>query len=333
MIINPTKSSLKLEFLKAKARNVIAEEKYRKEIPGIKDTFSEENFIPFEIIVNKSPLKLYTYREHGKNLQNLTKPSALLFLVHGLFAHVNRCAHLGKFFSNMGITTLGFDARGHGKSGGLPGYIANIDDLLADLDKFTQKIDEIYSSEIPRFLIGQSMGGMMGFMYGLKRPEYFKGMILLAPSLKQHDSQKFSMKAAKFLSYIVSKVPIPVPKKNSSSKNPAVFENSLIEPYIYKGGIRMGTIASLTDAMDFCSIRIENFKVPLLMIQGGMDNLVDVECNIDLVEKSVSKDKTLVFYENVWHDILHEEEIFEIFDYIAKWIESRINKKEQEIKF
>ena len=332
MIINPTKASLKLGFLKAKAGKVVAQEKYRKEVPGVNDKYSEENFIPFELLINKTKyIKLCTYREHGKNLIDPKKPKALLFVIHGLFAYQNRCAHGAKYFSKLGITVVGFDFRGHGKSEGLPGYIENYDDLVSDFLQFTKLIDSIYSKDIPRFLIGQSMGGLVGFLVGLKNIEYFQGMIFLAPSLKQHTSKKFSMNFAKYLSYIVSTVAIPLPRKNDSSKNPAVFENIQTEPFIYKGGIRPQSIASLVDGMNFSSRNLENFKVPFLMVQGGMDNLVDVECNIDLLEKSPCKDKTLLFYENVWHDIFHEEEIFEIFDFIAKWIDNRIAKKKDKI--
>ena len=335
MIVNPPKKSLNLELLKTKARRAVAQEKYRREIPGINDKFSEEFFIPFEVQLNSTQIKFCAYREHGKYLQNLEKPRALLFLAHGLFAHENRCAHIAKFFSNIGITTVGFDSRGHGKSGGLPGYIGKFDQNLSDFEQFMTVMDKIYSDEIPRYFIGQSMGGMLGFMIGLKKPEYFKGMIFFAPSLKQHSSKKFLMNTAKFLSYMISTIPIPFPRKNDSSKNPAVFENVMIEPYVYKGGIRMGTIRSIVNAMNFTSVNIERFNVPFVMVQGGTDQLVDLECNVDFYEKSPAKDKTFVFYENMWHDVVHEEEIFEILDYLSKWFEKRINliPKEQKIKF
>lgn len=333
MIINPTKNSLKLPFLKAKAHSVVSEEKYRKPVPGSEDKFSEENFLIFQT----QSIKFNTYREHGKNTLNPDYPNALLFLVHGLFAHMNRCAHIAKHFSKIGVTTIGFDLRGHGKSGGLPGYIGNFDEMIADFEQFTVLVDKIYPKNVPRFFMGQSMGGMLGFIYGLKQPEYFKGMMFFAPSLKQHESKKLAMGAAKVISYLLPKVPIPLPRKNDSSKNPAVFENILEEPYIYKGGVRPGTIRSLVNAMNFTSLNIEKFISCFIMVQGGMDVLVDLECNIDLFEKSSAKDKTLLFYDNLWHDIFHEEEIFEILEYLTKWLQLRIYKKkekeEEEIKF
>ena len=324
MLINPKKSSLNLPLLKSNAANAVSHEKYRKEVPGLNDKFSEEFFVPFSVQSNSTPIMLCTYREHGKNLQNIEKPRALLFLAHGLFAHENRCAHIAKFFSNLGVTTVGYDARGHGKSGGLPGYVDNFDISVTDCEAFMDLMDKIYSEDIPRFFIGQSMGGMLGFMVGLKKPNYFKGMMFFAPSLKQNSGKKFLMNTAKFLSYIISTYPIKLPRKNDSSKNPAVFENIMVEPFIYKGGIRMGTIKSLVNAMNFSSVNIEKFKVAFVMVQGGCDNLVDVECNIDLFERSPTTDKTLVFYENLWHDVAHEEEIFEILDFLGKWLEIRI---------
>lgn len=324
MLINPPKKSLNLPFLKTKASSLVAHEKDRKPVPGADEKFEEENFLPFELISNSANLKFCTYREHGKNLANISTPRAILFLTHGLFAHENRYAHIPKFFSKLGITTVGFDARGHGKSGGLSGYIQNMDQLVSDFEEFVERIDKIYDKEIPRFYIGQSMGGMLGFLFGLKKSNYFNGMMLFSPSLKMNDSNKFAMKFAKYISYILGRIPIPLSAKNDASRNPAVFEHSRTDPFVYKGGIRPTTIASFVTAMDFTSQNLEKFNVPFVLVQGGMDVTVDVECNIDLVEKSQSKDKTLVFYENLWHDVMHEQEIYEILEFLGNWVEERI---------
>ena len=277
---------------------------------------------------------MQTYRENGKNIPNFLNPRAIVFYVHGLFAHQNRCAHVAKAFAEIGVTTVGFDFRGHGKSQGLPGYIEDFNDLMNDFINFATLMEGLYSKEIPKFLIGESMGGLIGYLFGLKTPNFFKGMIFLAPSLQESETKKMPMKFAYYLSYFIKSIPIPLPRKNESSKNPAVFENVRSEPLIYNGGIRFGTMANILTGMELAKNSMEKFIVPFLMVQGGMDNIVNVECNIDLVIKATAKDKTLVFYENLWHNVLHEDEIKEILPFMVKWVDSRVfNEKEKEIMF
>jgi acylglycerol lipase len=46
-----------------------------------------------------------------------------------------------------------------------------------------------------------------------------------------------------------------------------------------------------------------------MVVQGGIDKLVNPEVAFELYEKSQTQeeDKSIVFYENMWHDIWHEE--------------------------
>lgn len=192
------------------------------------------------------------------------------------------------------------------------------------MTRFTSLVQIQYNEKTPKFLIGESLGGLIGYIFGLKNPNIFKGIIFLAPSLRENESKRIPMKAAFYLSYIAKRIPIPLPRKNESSKNPAVFENVRREPLIYNGGIRFGTMAAILTGMENCRDTWEKFEAPFLLIQGGLDNVVSVECNVDFFEKSKSVDKTMLIYENLWHNIIHEEEISEIMLKMIDWIKKRI---------
>lgn len=65
-------------------------------------------------------------------------------------------------------------------------------------------------------------------------------------------------------------------------------------------------------------------SVPYLCIQGGVDKSVDMFAPLDLEKESPSKDKTTIYFRDVWHDILVDEEIKDIAMIVAKWIKQRI---------
>lgn len=325
LLVNPLKASLKLESLKQKAK-ITFPWKEAKEIHGLDDVYSEEDFLDFHVLTsNKHSVKLHTYREHGKNIPDIDRPRAIIISAHGLFAFQNTQASLAKFFSTFGITTLGFDFRGHGKSEGLPGLVESCFDLASDMIEFTTLIDKIYEKSIPRFYAGISMGGNLGFLVGLRIPNYFRGMILLAPALQANSLNKFSMIFARICTCLSVKIPIPPPEERLAARNPASAEKWMNDPLAYKGKVKLKTFASLMDSFDICKSNFKKFKVPFVVVIGGIDKLVDVEACVDFYEAAEIKDKTLLFAPDMWHVVPHEPEFPEILKFIGIWVEERIN--------
>lgn len=60
---------------------------------------------------NKSKIKLATYRHNAKE-----QCIGVIFMFHGLNSHIGHGSHLAEFFSHHGLTTVGFDYRGFGRS-------------------------------------------------------------------------------------------------------------------------------------------------------------------------------------------------------------------------
>lgn len=54
-----------------------------------------------------------------------------------------------------------------------------------------------------------------------------------------------------------------------------------------------------------------------------MDKVVDFESPILLMQRSPQKDKKMLFYENMWHNVVLEPEIQQIIPEICKWIKER----------
>ena len=104
-------------------------------------------------------------------------------MFHGLNSYIGHGAHLAHYFSKHGITTVGFDYRGFGRSEGREGYVDNLGTHLEDCKKFVQLVAPLYEN-VPRFALGLSMGGMTAYYLTLQNPKLFDGAILMAPALK-----------------------------------------------------------------------------------------------------------------------------------------------------
>src|SRR5215207_10575 len=137
------------------------------------------------------------------------KPKALVALVHGLGEHVSRYEHVAKMITNAGYAFAGFDLRGHGKSGGTRGHFPSIDVVMQDIKDFFIFLTQQYP-DIPHFLYGHSLGGLLVLTYALKNKAGLSGVIVTSAGLRSaiHE-QKMKVNLTKLLGSLAPSVLIP----------------------------------------------------------------------------------------------------------------------------
>ncbi len=74
------------------------------------------------------------------------KTKAVLILVHGMGEHTGRYSHVAAAMNKQGYALVGFDLRGHGKSGGKRGHTPSLERLFDDLDGFFAQVEERFPS-------------------------------------------------------------------------------------------------------------------------------------------------------------------------------------------
>jgi acylglycerol lipase len=134
----------------------------------------------------------------------------LLIFSHGLYEHSNSNANIAKFLAENGYEVLSFDQRGHGKSEGIRGYYENKEVMTDDINKFISLTESEYSNKTKnKYILGYSLGGLLSNLVTLSRPDYFNGMILLAPAFYA-DTTKHSniIKIARMLNYVCPTLPL-----------------------------------------------------------------------------------------------------------------------------
>ena len=97
-----------------------------------------------------------------------TPPKAVVCLVHGLGEHSGRYAHVAAALNDAGYALLGFDLRGHGKSGGPRGHTPSYETLMDDIGRLLAEAAQRYPGQ-PQFLYGHSLGGNLVLNYALRR--------------------------------------------------------------------------------------------------------------------------------------------------------------------
>ena len=80
---------------------------------------------------------------------------------------------------------------------------------------------------------------------------------------------------------------------------------------------------SVTQAGEWALEHAFEFSLPLLIMQGGDDQLSSIEASREFANK-VKRDCTLKIWDGLSHEIHHETEKEIVFQYLVNWLEKQI---------
>src|SRR5918994_3169226 len=106
----------------------------------------------------------------------------VLVNLHGLGDHSGLYPKVAEHFPPHGISTYAYDMRGNGRSPGQRAYLNGWHELRGDLDAFLTLVGES-DPDLPLFVLGHSLGGLVVLDYALEHPEKIAGVIAAAPPL------------------------------------------------------------------------------------------------------------------------------------------------------
>ncbi len=270
---------------------------------------------------------------HFKGIRNLriyyqcwlpeSKPKAVLLIVHGLAEHSGRYMNVVNHFVPLGYAVYGIDHIGHGKSDGSRVYVQRFEDFTDTLKTFYDMIRD-WQPEKPIFLVGHSMGGLISSIYLLDHQEELSGAVLSGPSVKVPDNiSSATILVAKLFSTLMPKLGLIALEAEGVSRDPAVVQAYLNDPLVYTGKTTARLGAELLKAMKRVAVDASRITLPILIVQGGEDRLVDPDGAQMLHDTVGSVDKTLKIYDGLYHEVFNEPERLKVLGDVEAWLESR----------
>jgi acylglycerol lipase len=249
---------------------------------------------------------------------------AVIIVVHGLAEHIGRYQNVVNFLVPRGYTIYGIDQRGHGKSQGIKGYVDRFSDYITDLKTFFDLVRK-ENPDKKIFVLGHSMGGLVVVLYAIEYQQGLAGMVVSAPLLIRGSSiSAATVVMAKIISAIAPKMGVAVLDASTISRDKAVVDAYVNDPLVYRGKTTARWGAEFMKITEKLPERIPGITLPLLVMFGTEDKLVDPESGKMLYEKASSKDKTMKAYNGLYHEIFNEPEHDSVLADVDAWLSARV---------
>lgn len=244
-------------------------------------------------------------------------------LVHGIGEHSGRYAYLVDRLLEQGVAIAAFDARGHGRSGGLHGHIDTWSNYRDDVHEFLRYVSAHFM-RIPLFLYGHSLGALIVTDYVLFYPDGLEGLIVSGHPLRPTGAAKpYLVLIARLLSRYRPTTALRLGISDDAlSRDPAVVRAYREDPLVHrKVTARWGTEA--LEAIDRVRARAVEIHVPLLVLHGEADMINSVEGSKELFNLASSADKQLLVYPGGYHEPHNDLDRDKVVSDVIEWIAAR----------
>jgi len=268
-------------------------------------------------------IKTFTWEPQGD-------PKALVFLCHGYGER------LTPYYSDLaskgvarGFLCFGHDHTGHGLSGGERVQVSSMDEYVDPvLAHCRQKRAEF--PNIPLFLLGHSLGGLISILSFLKSKEeaVFSGLILMGPliQLDPKVAGPFLQRIARLMSRLMPNFAMSGVDTNMVTSHQGWRDEKMGDKLHNHTGLKARHSTVIMDALSGLQKNLPELEIPYLILHGAEDQICNPEGSKQLHENSKSEDKTLIVVEKGLHNLYLEVDPIqsESVGSTLDWIEKRI---------
>ena len=252
------------------------------------------------------------------------EPKAILLVAHGIAEHSGRYMNVVNHFVPAGYAVYGVDHIGHGKSDGKRVCVERFQDFTKTFKKYFDMIRG-WQPIKPIFLVGHSMGGLISAAYLLKHQDELTGAVLSGPGIKVPDNiSNAVIFAGKILSVVMPKAGIIQLDAEGICRDPAVVDAYVNDPLAYRGKITARLSSEMLKTIQHVTGSAIKIRLPIMIVQGGSDKLVDPSGAQLLYDSVSSEDKKIKIYDGLYHEVFNEPEHGQVLDDVKVWLDSHL---------
>lgn len=251
-------------------------------------------------------------------------PVAGLLVIHGLSDHSGRFEYFGRRMASNLINVYSLDLRGHGASEGRRGHSDRFDYFLQDVDRFRREVESITNRELPIFIHGHSMGGLITLRYIEEFDTPLRGAILTSPWLATGPSiPRWKILGAGVLNKVLPSLPIDAGIDADYLSHDPDIVKQYREDHLVHGKITPRLFMEASAAMGLVFHRSDRIRMPLLFLLAGDDQIVDTRKSETFARSLSRGDVTINVLPDYYHEVLNDFDRAHAMKEIRDWITSR----------
>jgi alpha-beta hydrolase superfamily lysophospholipase len=262
------------------------------------------------------------YRKHQANPER-----ARLVISHGLGEHSGRYLNVIERLLPKGITIWAPDHRGHGHSDGSRGHILAFDEYLDDLGRLIVMVRKDLPEGMKCFLLGHSMGGLIALNYALRVSGMIDGVIVSSPTLGLTATVPvLKSTLGKIMSSIWPGMTLSNEVDAAKLSHNEGVAQAYMNDFLVHDRVSARWFTEFLHAMETINDQASKMEIPILMQIAGDDYLVDARASKAFYERLTLEDKTLRFYDGLYHEVYNEkeEQREKVLTDLEDWLERHI---------
>lgn len=251
-------------------------------------------------------------------------PKANILLQHGLgeytTRYVQQYSELIPKLNELGFNVYGFDLPGHGYTKGVRGLV-NMHEAL-DLHL---KARAAIPTELPLFLFGHSLGGLVTIGSIMKNQDGLAGAVVSASAM-QKPSSIFERTLGAVMAKLKPEGPMPLPRPGTEALTRDLDLIKVIDsdPLMDTGKAKNLVANTILEVSDQVWRWAENWKLPVLFIHGDKDTSTDHRNSQKLFREISASDKNLLIYPGGYHELLNDTIKDEVLPAVLGWLKIRL---------
>lgn len=259
------------------------------------------------------------------------EPRGALVYLHGIQSHGGWYLDTAQEVARRGYSMYLTDRRGSGASTEQRGYFESREQLVGDVREFVDLARADHPGQ-PVFLVGGCWGARPAVTFAVESQDSLAGLILISPAL----AAKVDLTVPEKLKVIAggtlrprSKVRIPL-SPELFTRNPKWLQFIREDPLVLH---EVATSFFLKQALwDKWIAKQTGLRLPLLLLQSGRDEIVDVPKVRTWFERQASEDKRYVLYPEFDHLLDFEDERGRYWDDLVEWLDAHTTARAAEAK-
>jgi len=247
-----------------------------------------------------------------------------LIIVHGIAEHGARYRHAAEALAARNIGSFVYDQRGHGMSPGARAHVANFTDFAADLRLIGENVQQRFP-QLPLFVWGHSMGSVV-VVLAAPDLEWARGIVTTGCALDAMPKLDGVLGAALGMaSAVAPRVRINLRIDASAlTQVPEEQRRHMSDPLVARSA-SLRLLYGFAQACRTGRTHAPKIMLPWLAVHGEADEVCPISGSRTLIDTLGSRDKQLVTYPNLLHEVHNEDETARtaLFDLMARWILER----------